>query len=127
MKMAAMNNEFSPAAQESSTFHRNSSRNRPQEKTTMMDTRLLAFLMFLLLTYLLFRRPASMAQKRYPTELNSPIGHSSLVKGELSKRTLERAGDHVEKSDVHFKAKSDRIRADLHQRLDCLATSITQT
>jgi hypothetical protein len=41
-----------------------------------MDTQLTAFLMFLLLTYLLFRRPVSMASRRYPTELNFQISHS---------------------------------------------------
>jgi len=48
-----------------------------------MDTQLIALLMFLLLTYLLFRRPASMAPKRYPTELDFRIGHSVLLQREL--------------------------------------------
>src|SRR5262245_42272842 len=39
-----------------------------------MDIQLIALLMFLLLTYLLFRRPASSASKRLPTELNFQIG-----------------------------------------------------
>jgi len=48
-----------------------------------MDTQLIALLMFLALTYLLFRRPASMAPKRYPTELDFRIGHSVLLQKEL--------------------------------------------
>jgi hypothetical protein len=50
-----------------------------------MDTQLIALLMFLLLTYLLFRRPASMGPKRYPTELDFRIGHSVLLQRELLK------------------------------------------
>ena len=49
-----------------------------------MDTQLIALLMFLLLTYLLFRRPASMATKRCPTELDFRIGRSVLLQRELS-------------------------------------------
>ena len=48
-----------------------------------MDTQLFALLMFLTLTYLLFRRPASMAPRRYPTELDFRIGHSVLSQREL--------------------------------------------
>jgi hypothetical protein len=36
-----------------------------------------------------------MAPKRYPTELNFQIGRSVLLKGELLKGTLGKAGDHV--------------------------------
>ena len=50
-----------------------------------MDTQLIALLMFLTLTYLLFRKPASMAPKRYPTELDVRIGHSVLLQRELLK------------------------------------------
>ena len=50
-----------------------------------MDTQLIVLLMFLLLTYLLFRRPASTAQKRYPTELDFRIGHSVLLQREFLK------------------------------------------
>jgi hypothetical protein len=42
-----------------------------------MDTQLITLLMFLLLTYLLFRRPASAASRRGPTELNLQISHSA--------------------------------------------------
>jgi hypothetical protein len=38
--------------------------------------------MFLLLTYLLFRRPASAAPGRYPTELNMRVRHSVYLKEE---------------------------------------------
>jgi hypothetical protein len=61
-----------------------------------MDQQLIALLMFPLLTYLLFRRPASMAPKRCPTELDFQIGHSVLLKKELLKETLDNAGNHVE-------------------------------
>jgi hypothetical protein len=50
-----------------------------------MDTQIIALLMFLLLTYLLFRRPASAPPKRYPTELDFQIGHSVLLERELLK------------------------------------------
>jgi hypothetical protein len=56
-----------------------------------MDTQLIALLMFLTLTYLLFRRPASMAPKRYPTELDFRIGHSVLLQRELLKETAATA------------------------------------
>jgi hypothetical protein len=56
-----------------------------------MDTQLIAFLMFLTLTYLLFRRPTSMAPKRYPTELDFRIGHSVLAQRELLKETAATA------------------------------------
>jgi hypothetical protein len=42
-----------------------------------MSAQLIALLMFLLLTYLLFRRPASAATGRYPAELNIRVRHSS--------------------------------------------------
>jgi hypothetical protein len=61
-----------------------------------MDTHLIALLMFLLLTYLLFRRPSSMAPKRFPTELDFQIWHSVLLKRELLKGTLGNAGNYVE-------------------------------
>ena len=51
-----------------------------------MDTQLSALLMFLLLTYLLFRRPASAASKRYPTELNFQVGHSVYLTSEILKK-----------------------------------------
>src|SRR5574341_464815 len=51
-----------------------------------MDTQLIALLMFLLLSYLLFRRPASAVTKRYPTELDFQIGHSVFLQKELSKK-----------------------------------------
>ena len=38
-----------------------------------MDTQIIALLMFLLLTYLLFRRPAPAMSRRGPTELNFQI------------------------------------------------------
>jgi hypothetical protein len=47
-----------------------------------MDTQLTALLMFPLLTYLLFRRPASAAPRRGPTELNFQISHPSYLKNE---------------------------------------------
>jgi hypothetical protein len=56
-----------------------------------MDTQLIVFLMFLLLTYLLFRRPDSMAPKRYPTELDFRIGHSVLLQRELFKENAATA------------------------------------
>jgi len=46
-----------------------------------MDMQLTALLMFLLLTYLLFRRPAS-GSKRLPTELNFQIAHPVDFKSE---------------------------------------------
>ena len=61
-----------------------------------MDTHLIALLMFLLLTYLFFRRPSSMAPKRYPAELDFQFGHSVLLKRELLRGTLEKAGNYVE-------------------------------
>jgi hypothetical protein len=48
-----------------------------------MSAQLIALLMFLLLTYLLFRRPASAATGRYPTELNIRVRHSSHLKSEF--------------------------------------------
>jgi hypothetical protein len=48
-----------------------------------MDVRLIALLMFLLLSYLLFRRPASAASRRYPTELNFQVGDPVYLKSEL--------------------------------------------
>jgi hypothetical protein len=59
-----------------------------------MDTQLIALLMFLPLSYLLLRRPASMTPKRGPTELDFQIGHSVMLKSELG--TLEKAGNHIE-------------------------------
>jgi hypothetical protein len=50
-----------------------------------MDIHLSALLMFLLLSYLLFRRPASTVSRRYPTELGFQIGHSVLLQKELLK------------------------------------------
>jgi hypothetical protein len=50
-----------------------------------MDTHLFALLMFLLLSYLLFRQPASTVSRRYPTELDFQIGHSVLLQRELLK------------------------------------------
>ncbi|MGH9855247.1 MAG: hypothetical protein ACREBD_35890, partial [Blastocatellia bacterium] len=47
-----------------------------------MSTQLMALLMFLLLTYLLFKRPASATPGRCPSELNSGVGHSICRKGE---------------------------------------------
>jgi len=53
-----------------------------------MDTQLISLLMFLLLTYLLFQRPASAASKRLPTELNFQIGHTvNLKSGILRKKS----------------------------------------
>jgi hypothetical protein len=43
-------------------------------------------LMFLLLSYLLFRRPASAMTRRYPTELDFQIGHSVFLQKELSRK-----------------------------------------
>jgi hypothetical protein len=58
-----------------------------------MDTQLSALLMFLLLTYLLFRRPASAASRRYPTELNFQVGHSVYLTSEiLQKNTVSPPG-----------------------------------
>jgi hypothetical protein len=51
-----------------------------------MDTQLIALLMFLLLSYLLFRRPASAASRRCPTELNFQIGHPVNLKSERLKK-----------------------------------------
>ncbi len=52
-----------------------------------MSTQLIALLMFLLLTYLLFRRPASErgSTRRYPTELDFQVGHSVYLKNEPKK------------------------------------------
>src|SRR5262245_61203467 len=48
-----------------------------------METHNWAFhFMFLLLTYLLFRRPASATSKRLPTELNFKIGHPVNLRNE---------------------------------------------
>jgi putative OmpL-like beta-barrel porin-2 len=47
-----------------------------------MDTQLIALLMFLLLIYLLFRRPTSAALRRGPTELNVQINHPVYLKNE---------------------------------------------
>ena len=90
------NSKFCPAAQELLAFHKDSSRNGLGSNQLKMDTQLFALLMFPALTYLLFRRPASMAPKRYPTELDFQIGHSVMLKKELLKGTLDKAGDHVE-------------------------------
>jgi len=58
-----------------------------------MDTQLSALLMFLLLTYLLFRRPASSSSKRCPTELNFQVGHTIYMKSEiLKKKTVSPPG-----------------------------------
>src|SRR5262247_193815 len=58
-----------------------------------MDTQLSALLMFLLLTYLLFRRPASASSKRYPTELNFQVGHKIYMTSEiLKKKTVSPPG-----------------------------------
>src|SRR5262245_52479497 len=58
-----------------------------------MDTQLSALLMFLLLTYLLFRRPASASSKRYPTELNFQVGHTIYMTSEiLKKKTVSPRG-----------------------------------
>jgi hypothetical protein len=54
-----------------------------------MNTQMIAILMFLLLTYLLFRRSASAALRRYPTELNFQVGHSIYLPSEtLEKKTV---------------------------------------
>jgi hypothetical protein len=50
-----------------------------------MDTQLNALLMFPLLTYLLFRRPASEASKRRGAELNFQIGHPVYLTNEIPK------------------------------------------
>jgi hypothetical protein len=47
-----------------------------------MDTQFTALLMFLILTYLLFRRPASATPRRGPTELNFRISHSAHLNSE---------------------------------------------
>src|SRR5262245_45272079 len=58
-----------------------------------MDTQLSALLMFLLLTYFLFRRPASASSSRYPTELNCQVGHTIYMTSEmLEKKTVSRPG-----------------------------------
>jgi hypothetical protein len=56
-----------------------------------MDTQLIVLLMFLLLTYLLFRRPASVSPRRYPTELDFRIGHSALLQRESLKENAATA------------------------------------
>src|SRR5215475_5108668 len=59
----------------------------------MMYSQLSALLMFLLLTYLLFRRPASAASKRIPTELNFQVRHSTYLTSEmLWKKTVSPSG-----------------------------------
>src|SRR5262245_25125405 len=47
-----------------------------------MDTLIFALLMFLLLTYLLFRRTASTRSRRYPTELHVQLGPAVSLKAE---------------------------------------------
>lgn len=49
-----------------------------------MSTQLYALLMFLLLTYWLFRRPAATAPRRGPTELNFRLGSSVALTDRLS-------------------------------------------
>jgi hypothetical protein len=82
--MTTRNGEFGAAAQEplhSARIHRATGAG----VINWMDTQLIAFLMFLLLSYLLFRRPASAAQKRYPTELDFQLPRQ-MRKAEASKR-----------------------------------------
>jgi len=58
-----------------------------------MNTQIIAFLMFLLLTYLLFRRPTSAATMRCPTELNFQVGHSIYLPSEMpEKKTVSPLG-----------------------------------
>src|SRR5215472_14943655 len=51
-----------------------------------MDTQLIALLMFLPLIYLLFRKPASAASRRYPTELNFQVGQPVYLKSETRRK-----------------------------------------
>jgi hypothetical protein len=58
-----------------------------------MNTQIIAILMFLLLAYLLFRRPASAASRQCPTELNFQVGHSIYLPNEiLEKKTVSPHG-----------------------------------
>src|SRR5262245_59661184 len=56
-----------------------------------MSTQLIALLMFLLLTYLLFRRPASGAIRRLPSELHIQVRRPVYLKNELPKETARSA------------------------------------
>src|SRR5262245_55806136 len=56
-----------------------------------MSTQLIALLMFLLLTYLLFRRPASGAIRRLPSELHIQVRRPVYLKDESPKETARSA------------------------------------
>ena len=58
-----------------------------------MNTQIIAILMFLLLAYLLFRRPASAASRRCPTDLNFQVEHSIYLPSEMpEKKTVSPLG-----------------------------------
>ncbi len=58
-----------------------------------MSTQLIALLMFLLLTYLLFRRPASSAFRRLPSELHIQVCPSVYLKNESPNEKSTSAAD----------------------------------
>ena len=65
-----------------------------------MSTQLIALLMFLLLTYLLFRRPASAALRRLPSELHIQVGPPVYLKKESpnEKSTSAAGGSDIDRS-----------------------------
>jgi hypothetical protein len=71
---------------------------RPKHGVIEMSTQLIALLMFLPLTCLLFRRPSSAATGRYPTELNIWVRHSLHLKSELP---MERAASSRNRSGMN--------------------------
>jgi hypothetical protein len=56
-----------------------------------MSTQLIALLMFLLLTSLLFRRPASAALRRLPSELHIQVSRPVYLKNETPKEKARSA------------------------------------
>jgi hypothetical protein len=58
-----------------------------------MSAQLIALLMFLLLTYLLFRRPASSALRRLPSELHIQVSPSVYLKNESPNEKSTSAAD----------------------------------
>ena len=65
-----------------------------------MSAQLIALLMFLLLTYLLFRRPASSALRRLPSELHIQVSPSVYLKNESpnEKSTSAAGGSGIDRS-----------------------------
>jgi hypothetical protein len=80
-----------------------------------MDTHNRAFLfMFMLLTYLLFRRPASAVSKRLPIELNFQIGHTVKTRRAPlgPRRPLQRRHSGFEGDDIYGRLQARRWASD---------------